>query len=447
MRPNSEFYDSIKAIARHFSPLVPKTQSTSAFDEILVEFDTLIKQGVQNQRLVELRRDLLPVMGSKLANSLTPSEAAYLDCVWNLELLRVGNGSFAPLLSYLESYPLVQHSGTAVQTIVNRCFTLYLDQMVAAPASLQRESALVQQMHQLLAAFVHRSAFVRKAAEKYIAEMLERFPQLLWNARSLFAVLDLLDALGKACFDLQRLYLTLPNTELRIVLPEIENQRCELVQEVSRLSRQWLMNAFKRAPSEVAAMLQSYFGSFVTSNQAHYHHLGYSLGIEMGILGPSGAVKSAPLSNISELNSEQDALRSVEVLNASSSSFANSLSVKSHYLGEIQGMMALLEFMESNRQLPGGRTAEQLIDTLVMRLMDHIARRANREPTDEDEAALAVELHRAAAVLITQHRNQNNHVQHRISLSHFTMIRQVGRSVLMNSLGWLCVCVCRASSK
>jgi phosphatidylinositol 4-kinase A len=421
VRPNSEWYDSIKIIARNFSPLVPKTQSTSAFDEVLVEFDTLIKQGLQSQRLVELRRDLATVLGNKAANSLNPSECAYLDCVWNLEVLRVNSGTFQPVMRYLESYPLVHHMGSTIVSIVNRCFTLYLDRLVATPSSAQRESDLVNQTHRLLVAFVDRSAFVRKAADKYIAEILDRFPQLLWSAPCVFALLDMLDLLAKTCFDLQRLHVTLPGTDLSIVLPEIETQRSELVQDVSRLSRQWLGNALKRAPSEVSSMLQEYFGRFHTTNQAHFHHHGYSLSLELGVMSGAsyGMNNKAVLSNISELNVEHDALRSVEALNTSTSSFGNALSVKAHYLGEIQGMISLLAYLEAHPTTTAvgkdGQAAtlaapavDQLIATLVARLKNHIALRANREPSEEDEALLAAELHRAAAVLIRQAKGHDS---------------------------------------
>lgn len=79
-----------------------------------------------------------------------------------------------------------------MQSVGGRVFAIFLDVMTAKAKDGQREAQLERHAQYLLVQFNHVHRKIRRVADRYLAELVDRFPHLLWNQRVLCTMLDIL---------------------------------------------------------------------------------------------------------------------------------------------------------------------------------------------------------------------------------------------------------------
>eukprot|EP00339_Tiarina_fusa_P001677 CAMPEP_0117009914 /NCGR_PEP_ID=MMETSP0472-20121206/8877_1 /TAXON_ID=693140 ORGANISM="Tiarina fusus, Strain LIS" /NCGR_SAMPLE_ID=MMETSP0472 /ASSEMBLY_ACC=CAM_ASM_000603 /LENGTH=546 /DNA_ID=CAMNT_0004712325 /DNA_START=130 /DNA_END=1767 /DNA_ORIENTATION=+ len=311
--------------------------------------------------------------------SLTFGKCLYLLSVYHLETLRAGCGNMLVLFSYLgeQSYRTDIAMSQAITIIADQVFQVFLGEMSSQTRAPVREKILIELIYALLLAFVHNDDTVRKAADKYILQLLDAFPQLLWNRKALTTLLDLTQAVGNgaAVQGHATLRLNLPNSTETITLPEDFVGRKSLLNDISELCTVWLRSAKKYAPVETDSVLQEYCQQFQHSSFGFLHHQGFSLIVQLAANQDTGT------DHQSNFSSRQTA-----------SSFVNSLNLKSVYLGEVGGMVQISKQLQND--------IGNLEEILGGKLKDTLSKLSEGESIDQN--TFNGDLCRAAAFVISQ---------------------------------------------
>ena len=290
-----DWFTGIKQIAKNMPPLTAE-KSTTVLETTL----TLESFNMSNQEITVIKRELSEIISRSGQNksflfsqdsvrSMTFGKCLYLLSVFHLETLRARSGSMLPLFSYLaeQSYRSDLPMSQAVSIIADQVFSVFLGKMNSKEfsSSSTREPILIDLIYALLLAFVHNDDTVRKAADKYILQLLDAFPQLLWNSKALTTLLDLTQAVNNGA-DIQghaTLRLNLPNSEETITLPEDFSGRKSLLADIKELCRVWLQSANKYAPVETNSVLQEYCQQFQRSSFGFLHHQGFFINCSINI--------------------------------------------------------------------------------------------------------------------------------------------------------------------
>ena len=447
----TDWYEAITKIAEKMPPLISEKSTTLLESTMIIESFPLSQHEVSTIRK-ELSDILLSTKTSTsitnisaqaikstffssndYVKNLTNGNCIYLLSVFHLEILRIRNtGNLTLLFKYLQDASLHSNSeiSHSILSIIDHVFNSFLSNTnhvldsTTTSGELQLSNELLVEIVQLLLFnFVHSETRVRKAADKYLLQFLDKFPKLLWNSKLLKTLLDLHQAISKG-LDHEghaTIRCKLPNSSTNsiITLPEHYQGRLSMMKEIKQLCTVWIQSAKREAPVETNCLLQEYFQQFQTSS-GFLVHSGYSLAVQLitldddyestSISGTSSIhSNSNPSSgsNASSVSNANASLKSNESLNSASStsssssgcgirqspsSFINSIQLKSTYLGEVLGMVELCK--------QWGSEVSKLQVILVNKLRNYIIKSKKGDSIDMNE--FNNDLCKAAAFLITQ---------------------------------------------
>ncbi|VVC98499.1 unnamed protein product, partial [Leptidea sinapis] len=248
-----EWYAGVKEIAAKSPFLVSQTSLRSEMREL--QYTSAVRNdSVSINELQELKTQILNLLDHQpdvtvIVNKLSFAPCMYLLSVYWLETLRVSNSmepSLQPIIEYLSDTALQKDKSgmwQCVASVGDKVFQKFLDVMSQKVKDESRERELECHAQFLLVNFNHIHKQIRRVADKWLAGLVDRFPHLLWNCRSI--VKDFAD-------------------------------RCEgIVQE-----------AMKWAPQSTRSHLQEYLNQ--VPNSTLWHHCGLALATS-ALLGAAGA--------------------------------------------------------------------------------------------------------------------------------------------------------------
>lgn len=157
----------------------------------------------------------------------------------------------------------------------DRVFGIFLDVMASKPKDAKREAELEKHARYLLVLFNHVQRQIQRVADRYLSNMVDRFPHLLWNQHVLFSMLDILQVLASS---LQldphqgpsRLELPGPYPPHSIQLMDTQEAREDIVKNFSARCGGILAEAIKWAPDATRARLQEYIYQIRESGNCSY---------------------------------------------------------------------------------------------------------------------------------------------------------------------------------
>ncbi|PSN41691.1 hypothetical protein C0J52_07710 [Blattella germanica] len=385
----AEWYDGVRNIAVKSPYLVSQTSSRSEMREL--QYTSAVRNdSVSLNELQELKMQILnllehPADVTAYVNKLSFAQCTYLLSVYWLEILRVKNScepSLQPILEYLSDSAIQKDKSGMWQCICSvgdRVFAEFIEVMSNKPKDEVRERELEDHAQFLLINFNHIHKQIRRVADKYLSGLVDRFPHLLWNCHVLWSMLDILQVLSYS-LDLdpneETPTLRVPSTPYSIPLMDTLEARESIVKDFAARCQGIVQEAMKWAPHATRSHLQDYLNQIPSSGM--WHHSGLALATESMLQYTGLNIQSAPLS-ISTLDKRPRCVKS------DSSRFVSSLSLRSRYAGEVNGMLIELE----------GKTDGEkgnLMGTLIMAV-----RKACR---DKDNSAHRAALWRATAMLI-----------------------------------------------
>eukprot|EP01105_Mastigella_eilhardi_P017661 TRINITY_DN4067_c0_g1_i1.p1 TRINITY_DN4067_c0_g1~~TRINITY_DN4067_c0_g1_i1.p1 ORF type:complete len:1163 (-),score=352.24 TRINITY_DN4067_c0_g1_i1:383-3871(-) len=215
----------------------------------------------------------------------------------------------------------------------------------------------------LIVNFCHISPDVRKAADSYIIKFVDRFPQILWNSKCLYTLLEMLEIVNKGTSSgpLDLTHVAIPQTVCPgtgkpyfLDLPEDKGTTNSLLKDVHSLCVTWLSTGIQRAPEEVISILQGYIQTFKDA-AVPTHHMGFFLALE------------ASATDISKSDKKPKAPVGTTV----ASHLFNILEKKTVYVGQVKGV---LDFMTAAAADNPGPEVHKMVRVLSEKLDRVVAR-------------------------------------------------------------------------
>lgn len=226
-----DWYIGVKEIAAK-SPLL---KSSSHLRSDLHLNSAIRNDAVSVMELQEVRTQIISELGnnsevSAIINKLTFAQCIYLLSICRLEVFRVQtNFSINPfyiIMQYLEDHSIQKDKygiWQCILSISDKIFNIFLEVICKKPKTKTRDKELEEYSILLLVKFNNRQKQIRRAADRYLSSLVDRYPHILWSKRVLTTMLNILEVLGHS-LELNHvegiLELAVPGTDYKIQLAE-----------------------------------------------------------------------------------------------------------------------------------------------------------------------------------------------------------------------------------
>ena len=364
-----------------------------------------------------LRERLLETLSAAEVKLFTFSQNLYLHSVQQLETRRLvdGHGSIHLLFAYFSSEGIATSTlSHAVEKVLDEIVAHYLAALKVRARNQEREIEIEAQAqilavlccHQvkrvgsatfLPALFLFLAFFplflsslsfpLRSHAKKYLEDLVESFPQLLWSSQFLTVILDVAGILVESCGyepgdEMPLASCTSHLGTLEVVLADSLAYRQELMQVFVGLCEKWLKSAASQSPKELVARLQEFLAQTKKGTIDNVDQFGASLAAQIGSASYSKATFLGPHDPRQNYNSN-------------GSAFVRDMLVKNRHAGEVGGM----ELRLSDGHDPKGELSLSFLKDL-----SHLVSQAHANPPTVTEQQLRTSLFRATSLLIASEK-------------------------------------------
>lgn len=338
--------------------------------------------------LSEMRNTVLTILDNPpelipIVNKLSFAQCAYLLSVYKLETLRVIHSgdpcAFHGLFLYLEDKGIIQDKSDmwkCISVVAHKTFDIFLNVKAEMPKTQQLERELEQDAQFLLVNFNHYFTRIRRVADKFLSSLVEKFPTLLWSRKVLTTMLDILQILSLS-LDMnpndQPPEFQVPDTKYKLRVMSTMAERENTVKDFAARSVGILQESMRWAPNTTRSHLIEYLLKMEDTKVALGSHTGLALATE-SVLNSAGYSKCQESMGTNSSEKRQRGNKN------DSSNFMANLSIRSRYLGEIEGMRLALTDME-------------MITRLAKQLYEHLQ--------ESDGDAIKVDMFRITSLLVT----------------------------------------------
>eukprot|EP00095_Tigriopus_kingsejongensis_P007429 maker-scaffold443_size169656-snap-gene-0.12 protein:Tk07429 transcript:maker-scaffold443_size169656-snap-gene-0.12-mRNA-1 annotation:"phosphatidylinositol 4-kinase alpha isoform x1" len=285
-----DWYDGVKEIALKAPKLTFASGERSEIRQ-LTHTQAISKDGIKTSELQELKSHLITVLGhdstvAKLIQNYTFPIVIYLMSVYNLEKLRITMcadiDTFDKLFDYLEDRAIQVDKTMIYDCILVIINCLFRDHFLPAigekPKNKERDRNLEAIAVILLIEFNNPNKNIRKFADQFLSELVDKFSYLLWSKSVLYGMLNALHQLSLTVSleDIQ--VVKIGKMERKVFLLDTPNERGEILQEFRQRSRQFIKTSVTWAPDTVLSHLQEYINEI--TKESYSNHSGVSLATE-----------------------------------------------------------------------------------------------------------------------------------------------------------------------
>ncbi|RUS74515.1 hypothetical protein EGW08_017722, partial [Elysia chlorotica] len=345
-----EWYEGVCLIATK-SPLLTSKEHISK--ELL--YNTALRNDtVAPNELTDLKNNISALLENAdvtaIINRLNFAQCTYLLSVYKLETLRVTHTSDPTavygIFDYLEDkFLFLDKLGlwNCIAAVTEKTFDKYMDVLDGKPKTEEKEKDIEAHAQFLLVKFNHTYKRVRLMADKFISKFVSRFPHLLWSGNFLRTMLDILQVVCTA-LDLDphedASEIQIPGTPYKLRIMDNLVSREQVVKDYSARSSTILQEAMKWAPNTVRSHLIEYVLKMDLQAQKLLQHSGLAMATEsvLSFAGYKGTVSTTGTSSLD---------RRPSCVNSESSNFMANLSIRSRYLGEVNGMLDISDNVET----------------------------------------------------------------------------------------------------
>ncbi|KAL0581133.1 Phosphatidylinositol 4-kinase stt4 [Marasmius crinis-equi] len=355
-----------------------------------VEYNAVIKQDYADTVIQKHRNVLTKHI------SLRSSDIRYLSCgqvvflltMHDMEGMRSAAGLPSSLVTYFVNDSLNRHPGLSacMESIAEKVIRGCIAELNSQASQQALPETLSSELKNLLILSTHRIAKARDVAHKFLNRLITSFPSLMCDPPLVFAILETLTLLRRACENefidevtpallLFEKVLTSPDlfslpkfnpvheyesdrTDITLQLTDSYEIRNEILAQLQRNANSWFELALGRAPVELQSTLQKYLAvSQTTTGPSDATELGASIAERFGkAVGPVNRQLTA-LSNLSPWKTDK-----AKVL-------ASQIAIKGYFAGEVAGLrLASRSASDKLEQLPPKNAPSAEIDALKDKL-------------------------------------------------------------------------------
>ena len=335
-----EWFQHVRSIASK-SPLINKSQHLKS--ELL--YNTAIRnEAVSLPELTEIRNQILNDLDSNssnnsevfgIVNKMGSTQCTFLLSVCRLEVFRIqnlidGRSPQLVIFQYLEDSTIEKDKDgmwICMAHVANKVFKVLLQVMENKPKNKARDEELEDYAIFLLIKFNHRDKKIRRVADKYLSNLVDKFPHLLWSYKVLTTMLEILNVLGKSLkldINEENFEMNIRNVPFTLHCAETQEVRQIIVCDFSARCQGIILEAMKWAPNITRSHLEQY----LTNHEKLLTHLNTHTGLSL-------AVESIISHNSSKSNDKLPMC-----VKSTCSDFVTNLSIRSRYIGEIMGIFS-----------------------------------------------------------------------------------------------------------
>ncbi|KAI0345278.1 atypical/PIKK/PI4K protein kinase [Trametopsis cervina] len=279
---------TMSRIAARTPPIVLEEAHDTIVSDL--EYNPVIRKEYA-ETIIHRHRDLLIkhiALRYSEIRGLLPGQIIFLLAMHDIERFRSGSGLPASLVTYFvnntlnKNVNLVQCMEAVAEKVIREC-VIDLNELAAKQAL---PDSLSSELRSLLIASTHRISRARDVASKYINRLITSFPSLTCNPPLVFAILETLTLLRRACdnefIDEDNTVYTFSSDRLELTLQLTDDYtaRNEMLSQLLRDSNAWFELALGRAPVELHATLQNYLSLHQAVSLAEPSDLGPSVALE-----------------------------------------------------------------------------------------------------------------------------------------------------------------------
>ncbi|XP_055694049.1 phosphatidylinositol 4-kinase alpha [Lutzomyia longipalpis] len=337
----SEWCHGVQRIAAKSPLLISQTAYRSEMRELnytsAVKSDSVSLNELRSQILLLLEH---PTDVAAVIHKLTFAQCTYLLSVYWLETLRIENAkepSLELIFSYLCDLALQKDKSgiwQCIKCIGDQVFEKFCNVLLLQDSL--RENVLESQAILLLVYFNHTHKQIQVVADQYLSQFVDKFPDLLWNRRFLWCMLDILQLLS---FSLSlnpneespslKVHGTPYTLQLMDSLPAREGR----VKDFAHRCQGIFSEAMKWAPKLIRSHLQEYPNHLNISSLSN--HCGLALAFESVL---QTTIANSPGNTAVAVNNKRYNNPSTN----DTSQFVSVLCLRSKYAGEISGLLSVL---------------------------------------------------------------------------------------------------------
>ncbi|KAH9930753.1 atypical/PIKK/PI4K protein kinase [Fomitopsis serialis] len=327
---------ALARIAMKTPPLIlEEAQDTIVSD---LEYNTVIRQEYI-ETVVSKHRTLLakhiPIRVSEI-RYLFPGQVIFLLCMHDLGNMRSAAGLPSSLVTFFVNNGLNKNASlhACMESVAEKVIRGCIIELNVQAAKQALPQELPFELRSLLLASTHRIANARDIASRYLNRLITSFPSLMCDPPLVFAILEVLTLLRRAC---ENEFIDEDNPEytyhsdradLTLNLPDNYEARNYMLAELQRNANNWLELALSRAPVELHSTLQKYLAVNQVMSATEASELGASVALQYGkAVGPI----DRKLMSISTMSSwKPDSAKLI----------ASQVASKSYFAGEVNGYRA-----------------------------------------------------------------------------------------------------------
>ncbi|GIZ49253.1 hypothetical protein CKM354_001228500 [Cercospora kikuchii] len=286
--------NDLQTIALYSLPLVDEARVD--MPDSGIDLDPVLRRGKSDGALDAQRHALktaLPQCETDLRN-LNYQECVFLNAALLVSTLRARGGDCTAALPYfLESRVKTGPLNNCMLAVSSSNVEAYLQEALRG----KRQDFAAPQVAVQLAAFFegccHRIAKVQVAAVAACDRIINQIPSALCQKSSLFALLEILTLMWKACLDTEtdeysfKTRYTSDKTNVSIQLSDDAQFRQTTLSAFYQKCKAWVTRAIRVAPLDVKGILQAYLEDYEDDGAYGHIALGRSFAVEMGELIPA----------------------------------------------------------------------------------------------------------------------------------------------------------------
>ncbi|EFI28353.1 atypical/PIKK/PI4K protein kinase [Coprinopsis cinerea okayama7 len=399
-----------------------------------VEYNSVIRQEFA-QTVISKHRALLtkyiPLRYSEI-RYLSAGQAIFILSMYDIESMRSAAGRPSSLISYFINDSLNKHQGLSacMDAIAENVIRGCIGDLNVKAAQQSMPEYLSEELQKLLVASTHRIQQAREIASKYLNRLITSFPSLMCDPRLVFAILEVMTLLQKACenefwdeynpvyeYHSDRCNITLQLTDIYQV-------RNEILGQLKQLASTWLKLALDRAPMELHSTLQKYLAVNRPSPSIEAAELGASLAEQFAkAIGPVHR-QLVSLTSLSPWPLD------------GSKTLASQIAVKGYYAGEAAGVR--ISTSPDKLANPPPQTASASVVESLRRDMSRATREIKGKKSVLTVHDLRRLLYRGAAVLISEKEaTYDRELLHHLVLLPFTVSTPASIAAAVEVWTWL----------